>query len=1146
MKNKFLSLLLIISMLSGVCSFSVSAGINSGEDKAFATLGASFKSQNFQNVKVGAAIDNKHITERGGRGCWIIDKANGIESSKICMTLTDSFKSGVDSGDAYMVEVDYFDVEKGGFFFLGYDGQRPLKLNEECSQAGDVIYTKGEQVWKTASFRIDDAKFQKGLAGGCDLYIDTSRVESFSNADYLSQTPVPFGEIRITRYRGVNPIRNVVAVDNTGNAFSWFEENKIIHNTFTNLKNESISVDITFELVSPDGFSAYSETEKLSFEAKETKTIDFNFGEFQRCDRYSYFVNVKNQELGINSRVQYSVVAIIKTDPDGIMNEHMGVSDLGYRDGYLTPYEHMLQGNDLIKLGNFSGIRYDEGTSSRVPVQGVFSTGIVKDKIVDEATERDMSILPIFYVSGGPISDSWDRFPETDAQFEAGAEAMEQMVMHLRDKTDTYETWNEPDIPYFARNFTAERLFKVLSLTHNAVQKHDPEAKLGFLCYAGAEGQDRHEYTTKMLEWGLGDMIRNNAISFHGYPTPTVEGYYTTSKIQWYIDELEKFGVDRSEYEVWITEFGATIADAHVGTRKRQGAISVREALLARTNLGVEKFWVHRMDDPGSVDFQREASFGMCSSPQGYDRVWGQVLVPWESFIMITGYNYLFADSKPSGKVIDEENLKVYRFQSNKFSKDIISINTVRNAESVTLDLGVKEVQYFDEYANEKTVKSDNGIYTFTATEYPHYIMGNFRNAKKAETEGIIVTDAGIEAVAENTYTLNIENKSEKELKLTVEVPIQEKADLEFILKPGRNKIQLKNPALIGEKYEIRLNVKDNEDYVAVRAVEVESVAIAVTELVMLPKTLNNWQGRVRIGNVSDTKVLRGKFEIVSPENLKPKAPVEVSFIPTGKSAEITFDLPEIVQKKIYTVEYKLSLDSGEILPGKIKVDTTCADYAKNKPVIDGKMDKDEWNVQTLMQTDSADNIAYNTGWTGKQWKGPDDQSAKAYAMWDEERVYFCWDVKDDVFSQDFSGSETWNGDSVQIGIYMGNNDEYVAYGDANTTFTEIGIAKTPRGLEAYRFSAQDSKTHSTGQLNDDQFDLAVNVQGNKTIYEFSMPWSELLPQGAKPKAGSRLGFSFLVNENDGYGRQGAIMFASGIFYKKDSTLFTYLNLIAE
>lgn len=107
----------------------------------------------------------------------------------------------------------------------------------------------------------------------------------------------------------------------------------------------------------------------------------------------------------------------------------------------------------------------------------------------------------------------------------------------------------------------------------------------------------------------------------------------------------------------------------------------------------------------------------------------------------------------------------------------------------------------------------------------------------------------------------------------------------------------------------------------------------------------------------------------------------------------------------------------------------------------------------------------------------------------------------------------------------------------------KLVLQKTKNGVEAYRFSSQDSDSGKIGLLNENQCKAAITVNGNHTIYEMSMPWSELVPGSKPPKQGERLGFSFLVNENDGNGRQGAIMFARGIFHSKDASLFTYLNL---
>jgi len=1152
MKRKIISLFAALSMVAGLFVHPASADdkIYESENIAYAIMGNKLKTKNFTSYKVGAQADIKQISERNGEECWIVDKANGLQSDKLCMVLDNDFKSGVDNGDAYIVEVDYFDVAKGGFFFLAYDPQRPRQSGEAWGMAEEkVIYTEGTEKWKTATFRLDDAKFEKTLEGSCDLFVGTRLSDALNNPNYLSEIPIPFKEVRITKIPGANPVRNIVSIDNTGNTFSWVDENKIIHNTFTNLKDEPISVDVTFEFENADGYVAYSKTEKISFEAGEEKKFDFDFSEFQRCDRYNYFVTVENKNLGIKSRVQYSVVAIIKADPNGIQNEHLFFCGPGYSQQSLTTQEQLEQALDLIRLGGFSGSRYDEGWHNREVTPGNFTVNLKQDTTIEETAERGLSVLPILYFGNNVVTGGWNWMPDTDEELAKAEQYAEKIIQHLADKTDVYEAWNEPDLLGFSQNFSPENYMRLYSMVAEKIEKYDPTAKMGYLCYAGAGSEDRHHYTTEMLENGLDEMIRGNAITFHGYPNPYPEKFGTSERIQWYVDEIEKFGVDRDEYEIWITEYGGTVADAHIDTKKRQGAVTIRETLMQRLEQDVDRFYIYRFEDPGNLTYRREASFGHVSSSNGYARIYGQICVPWESFVMLTGYNYLFADSEPEEYIVKEDNLRILKFRSNKFDKNIIALNAISGVETVTLDLGVNEIQYFDEYANERIVNSDDGIYTFNITEYPHYILGEFSDVNVLKEQDKFALDGYVEVVSNDTIAFDITNNTGKELKAEFEMSGQNGDICEITLKAGKNAIEFTNAAEVGKEYEIRIVVRDNEKVVSVLPLQIKSVPIAVTQMMLQlksPANFNKWQGVARISNSSNFKVLSGKFEVTGPEKFKTKKPVDISFVPKQKTAEIVFDLPEITQKQIYTFEYKLTLDTGEVIEGEAKADTTCASYAETKPIIDGKISDNEWNVQTLMQSSELENVVYSNGWTGKEWQGAHDQSSKTYAMWDEENVYFCWDVTDDKFSQEYEDFYTWQGDSVQFGVYMGSGDEYIALGEANTSFTEIGIAKTPKGPQLYRYSAQDSEKHKTGLLPEEEYDLAINVDGAKTIYELSMPWDSLLPDGVQPKANSRLGFSFLVNDNDGQGRRGAILFAGGIFFNKDSSLFTYINLIGK
>ena len=79
----------------------------------------------------------------------------------------------------------------------------------------------------------------------------------------------------------------------------------------------------------------------------------------------------------------------------------------------------------------------------------------------------------------------------------------------------------------------------------------------------------------------------------------------------------------------------------------------------------------------------------------------------------------------------------------------------------------------------------------------------------------------------------------------------------------------------------------------------------------------------------------------------------------------------------------------------------------------------------------------------------------------------------------------------MQFGIFYGDGG-FVAIGQANTTFHEISMAlsSVTGDVTLYRFMSQDD-SYPTGEIKDAT--CAIKRVGNKTYYEFSMPWEKLL-----------------------------------------------------
>ncbi|MEK6797247.1 MAG: sugar-binding protein [Spirochaetota bacterium] len=145
-------------------------------------------------------------------------------------------------------------------------------------------------------------------------------------------------------------------------------------------------------------------------------------------------------------------------------------------------------------------------------------------------------------------------------------------------------------------------------------------------------------------------------------------------------------------------------------------------------------------------------------------------------------------------------------------------------------------------------------------------------------------------------------------------------------------------------------------------------------------------------------------------------------------------------------------------------------------------------------------------------WKTPENLSAVAYTAWDEQYFYFAANVRDNMFCQEWSGGDVWKGDSIQLSFDAKNDavEKKVGY-DGNDH--EFSIALTKSGPAVYRHAGP--KELPQGPVKGAKID--IRTQGDYTVYQLALPWSELSP--LRPTAGRMFGFNFIINDNDGTGR---------------------------
>jgi len=79
------------------------------------------------------------------------------------------------------------------------------------------------------------------------------------------------------------------------------------------------------------------------------------------------------------------------------------------------------------------------------------------------------------------------------------------------------------------------------------------------------------------------------------------------------------------------------------------------------------------------------------------------------------------------------------------------------------------------------------------------------------------------------------------------------------------------------------------------------------------------------------------------------------------------------------------------------------------------------WDLSSPFLIDKKINVVYGQS----AWGGPQDLSAKVYSMWDENNIYFAFDITDDKIVQKWTGHDMWQGDHIEMWLDMNLFGDY-------------------------------------------------------------------------------------------------------------------------
>jgi len=203
--------------------------------------------------------------------------------------------------------------------------------------------------------------------------------------------------------------------------------------------------------------------------------------------------------------------------------------------------------------------------------------------------------------------------------------------------------------------------------------------------------------------------------------------------------------------------------------------------------------------------------------------------------------------------------------------------------------------------------------------------------------------------------------------------------------------------------------------------------------------------------------------------------------------------------------------------------------FTRHPPAFDG--DKERWREATCFRLDREGQLI-----GPKIWRGKDDLSATVWTLWDHQRFYLMAEVWDDTFCPPPTVSRLPDGDSIQFAMAASPEDPGRDGSPGAINIYGAALVSGEPLMLRMRSSATGVPEEAEGA------EVFIARVGDKTLYQLSVPWGDLLP--LQPVAGSTFAFDFMVNERDNPRQSTARMVWAGGMLMGKLSLFGRLQLV--
>ncbi len=1147
--KKLISLLLSIAIVSATVPAFASNEEDSPEEYKFAEYVVEKYKETMKNfthywLQESSGGETRYVEKNGKRG---MEVGNSGTFRYMLFNIDDAYWYS-ETPDCVKVTVEYFDEGGSNTFFC----VRYCSINGPMTES-EIVSMTGTGEWKTAEIIIDDI-----LIANKDNLSDFM-LATWSGSRSFTATSTLFHSVRIEQCFPVKPISTNIASDEPGNILSYDDKEKNVNLEFENITDFDGTAQVEYTITNDAGMViSEGKTGTVSVGANQKVLVPIEITA-KDCDIYRIDYRLTGnvphgnevQEFDLED---YGLFSIARTWQEG--DEKNSNSWIGAHLEYYLPYQDPVKTMRVINLGGWGGTRPDatldrwDEADSRVGTKTDGKLGFDWD--TELLGSYDLSYIHIAAYGhtalyNDPKRNNFRYMPRTEAEIQSYVDYCVACVKEWDAKMDTplrLEIWNEPNnsaFNYDLVNEDAVYYAKLLQRIYPAVKEASPRTILvGMVSLGSAVGWVNQvldlggydavdEVCIHPYEWGKGPAKFNSIIS-------------GTKAIQNHM--IEKFGKAKpiifSEigwHDTGIMNESGSLSGNTYGVTSMQQArnVAILHTVAKAYELTDLVCWYDLQND-GELPTYSEHNFGLLESP--YHR---QPYAAKPSFLAAAAYNKFLPNAEYLDKIeVGGLQTAAYNFKRTD-GKNCAIMWTFNDNDTMVVDLGTKSVELFDLYGNPLgTLTSDDGIYAFNLMGEPIYVMGSFSKFEQSDEAKFIINDF-TESVPDDTIPVEIIDTLGRNLNVDIEF---EDDDLviegDTSIKNGKASFNLKSSVDSLGYHNMTVKIYDDNGtyYNSEYTVWIRTpFKFEMKTQQLFEDNFNRWQAVVTVTNNAYTTPMNGKIEITADENcVKAGNVVNFTDLPPKGSRTFYLNLPEMTLKRTVDIAIKTSLDSGYVEEYTGTIDFTSAKYAETKPTIDGIISENEWNGIWVV-SDRLEDFENLT--SGEAWSGPEDLSLKAKFGWDEDNFYMLAVVKDDVHYNNEAVGNQWVGDGIQYG-FEDINDKG---GNLTSAFTESGIALINGKPETYRWSTLYGELKA-GEYDNYEAVINRNEETKETIYEMAIPWDEIFYPGYDITANSQLGFSMMVNENDGTGRLGWIRYNYGMGNFKDAKQFGTMKLI--